>query len=91
VPDRPDLLPPEIARFTGLTVYDEWDPHLSFVDGGGHGGSPLHLVHEFVRSIVDGRKPAIDAVVAANWTAAGICVHSSALQGGACVEVPAFG
>jgi len=47
-------------------------------------------VHEFVRSIVEGRRPAIDAVTAANWTAAGVCAHESAMQGGAEVEVPAF-
>jgi predicted dehydrogenase len=50
-----------------------------------------HLVHEFVRSIVEGRKPWIDAATAANWTAPGICAHQSALQGGAIVEIPSFG
>ena len=50
----------------------------------------LSLVHEFVRSIVEERAPAIDAVTAANWTAAGICAHQSAMQGGAEVEVPRF-
>ena len=28
--------------------------------GGGHHGSHPHLVHEFVRSIIEGRKPRID-------------------------------
>jgi hypothetical protein len=43
------------------------------------GGWPDHwigfppLVHEFLRSIVEERKPWIDEVTAANWTAAGIC------------------
>ncbi|WP_330620836.1 hypothetical protein [Blautia pseudococcoides] len=32
--------------------------HLSFKQGGGHGGSHPHLVHEFIRSIIEERKPA---------------------------------
>jgi predicted dehydrogenase len=32
----------------------------------------------------------IDAVVAANWTAAGICAHESAMLGGQEVVVPNF-
>jgi predicted dehydrogenase len=50
-----------------------------------------HLVDEFVRSIVEGRPSGIDAVVAANWTAAGIAGHESALAGGAVVAIPDFG
>jgi hypothetical protein len=89
-PDRADLLPKEIARFTQRGVYDESNPHLSFLQGGGHGGSHPHLVHEFVRSIVEDRPSAIDAVTAANWTAAGLCAHASAMQDGALVVVPSF-
>jgi hypothetical protein len=47
-------------------------------------------VHEFVRSIVEARPSAVDAVMAANWTAAGICAHESAQRGGAAVEIPYF-
>jgi predicted dehydrogenase len=89
-PDRRDLLPAAIARFTRRGVYDASQPHLSFLQGGGHGGSHPHLVHEFVRSIVEQRPPAIDAVTAANWTAAGICAHQSALAGGEAVRIPRF-
>lgn len=90
VPDRQDLLPPEIARFTQEGVYDESANHRSFIHGGGHGGSHPHLVHEFVRSVVEGRPAAANAAVAASWTAPGICAHESALRGGECVEIPAF-
>ncbi len=90
VPDRPDLLPPEIAPFTQRGVYNAFDTHLSFVQGGGHGGSHPHLVHEFVRSIVEGRAPTVDAVTAADWTAAGVCAHASAMVGGEGVDVPRF-
>jgi hypothetical protein len=89
-PDRADLLPPEIGRFTKRGVYDETRPHLSFLQGGGHGGSHPHLAHEFVRSIVEQREPAIDAVTAANWTAAGICAHESATRDGDGVAIPDF-
>ena len=91
VPDRQDLLPQEIARFTRRGVYDETNPHLSFLQGGGHGGSHPHLVHEFVRSIIEERPPTVNAVVAANWTAAGICAHQSAMQDGSEIIVPDFG
>jgi len=89
-PDRADLLPPPIARYTRRFVYSDENRHLSFEQGGGHHGSHPHLVHEFVRSIVEGRRPAIGAAPAANWTAAGICAHESAMRGGAAVDVPSF-
>jgi len=89
-PDRADLLPPSIGRFTKRTVYDESDPYLSFLQGGGHHGSHPHLVHEFVMSIVEKRQPWIDAVTAANWTAPGICAYESAMSGGRQVRVPSF-
>ena len=90
-PDRADMLPPEVGRYTRKFMYGEDDQHLSFEQGGGHHGSHPHLAHEFVRSIIERRKPAIDAVTAANWTAAGICAHESAMNGGQEVAVPEFG
>ena len=90
VPDFAHRLPPEIARFTTRGVYDDDNQHQSFIQGGGHGGSHPHLVHEFVRSIVEERPAAIDAVTAANWTAVGICAHASAMRGGERVQIPDF-
>jgi len=47
VPDYAHLLPREIQRFTRAGVYDSKDKrHLSFTQGGGHGGSHPHLAHE---------------------------------------------
>ncbi|HWD42101.1 MAG TPA: Gfo/Idh/MocA family oxidoreductase [Fimbriimonas sp.] len=74
VPFRPDLLPPAIQEFAD----------------GGHGGSHPHLVHEFVRSCVEGRRSAIHSSVAADWCAPGICANESSLQEGKTVEIPAF-
>jgi hypothetical protein len=47
-------------------------------------------VHEFVRSITERRLPKLDAVRSADITAAGICAHTSAMQDGVEVTVPAF-
>lgn len=88
-PDRADLLPPDIAHYTRESVHADGS-HASFVQGGGHGGSHPHLVHEFVRSIVEDRPAAIDAVTAATWTAPGIVAHQSALSGGEPRSIPSF-
>lgn len=88
--DFADRLPSELRPFTRrsdvllpgtpapVTIY----PH--------HGGSHPHLVHEFVRSIVEHRPPSVDVTRAAQWTAPGICAHASALAGGEKVPVPTY-
>ena len=55
-------------------------------------GSPrgIPLAYEFIRSIVEHRRPSIDVTTAANWTAAGICAHASAMDGGTYVHVPTY-
>jgi len=90
VPDYGHLLPKEIAPFTVRGVYDEEHEHTSFIQGAGHGGSHPHLVHEFIRAIVEERESAVDAKTAANWTMAGICAHESAMNGGRKIDVPAL-
>ncbi|MEO3764102.1 Gfo/Idh/MocA family oxidoreductase [Streptomyces sp. B8F3] len=90
IPDFGHRLPPQIAPFTTRGVYDDENEHLSFVQGGGHGGSHPHLAHEFIRSIVEERASAIDEVTAANWTSVGICAHASAMDGGARVALPDY-
>jgi predicted dehydrogenase len=87
VPDRADLLPASIRRYTQRFA-DEG--HRSFIQGGGHGGSHPHLVNEFVSSIVEHRRPSVDHLRAANWTATGIAAHESAMSGGDRVIVPRF-
>ncbi len=88
VPDYAHLLPDGIKKYTTHGVYDDEHEHTSFIQGAGHGGSHPHLVHEFVRAIVEGRKSFVDADKAANWTMAGICAHESAMKGGKRIEVP---
>jgi predicted dehydrogenase len=90
IPDFGDRLPAPIRPYTTTSVYDGAESHLSFKQGNGHGGSHPHLAHEFVRAIVEGRPPAIDAVISANWTCAGILAHESAMRGGEWIDLPAF-
>ncbi len=87
VPDFAHLLPEPIRMFT--TSIQDAD-HLSFIQGGGHGGSHPHLVNEFVRALIDNRDPWPNAVTSANWTCVGICAHESALKGGEIVRLPEF-
>jgi predicted dehydrogenase len=87
VPDFAHLLPEPIRKFT-RSIHDA--DHLSFVQGGGHGGSHPHLVNEFVSALVEDRDPWPNAVTSANWTCVGICAHQSAIKGGEIVKLPAF-
>lgn len=89
VPDFAHLLPTEIQRFTlPQEIHDA--QHLSFVQGGGHGGSHPHLVNEFVNALLEDRDPRPNAVTSANWTCVGICAHQSAMRGGEIVRLPNF-
>lgn len=79
------------ARAAATAADDELPPSIRHhVVEAAHGGSHPRMVHEFVTSIAQDRPAAIDATTAAQWTAAGICAHESALRGGAVVEVPSF-
>ncbi len=90
-PDYAHLLPKEIQHFTGKGVYDLDDnSHLSFVQGGGHGGSHPHLANEFIKALIEDREPFPNASQSANWTSVGILAHESALQGGALIQLPDF-
>lgn len=91
VPDFAHRLPEGIRQFTTKGVYDMAEnTHLSFTQGGGHGGSHPHLAHEFVAALVENREPYPNAVQSANWTCVGICAHESALKGGQIVKLPEF-
>jgi predicted dehydrogenase len=87
IPDYAHLLPEEIRKFT-QSIQDA--EHLSFIQGGGHGGSHPHMVNEFLQALAANRDPRPNAVTAANWTCVGICAHQSALKGGEIVKLPGF-
>jgi predicted dehydrogenase len=89
VPDYAALLPEPIRSFTQPAAIQDAE-HLSFVQGGGHGGSHPHLVHAWL-SAIRGERPALpDAATSANWTMVGICAHESAMKGGERVAIPSF-
>ena len=60
------------------------------VEPGFHGGSHGNLGEEFVRSILEDRKPLVDIVSALNLTVGGIVAHQSALKDGELMKVPQF-
>lgn len=89
VPDFAHLLPEPIRRFTQPTEIHDAE-HLSFIQGGGHGGSHPHLVNEMVTALVKKRDPWPNATTSANWTCVGLCAHQSAQKGGKIVKLPGF-
>jgi predicted dehydrogenase len=85
-------LPEPLRRFTVKGGFDETNPQL-FPDkdaSGGHGGSHPHMVHEFIRSILENRRSLINEINGANIAAAGILAHESAMKGGEIIEAPLF-
>jgi phosphoheptose isomerase len=90
-PDYAKLLPESIQSFTTKGVYDaDEHQHLSFVQGGGHGGSHPHLVHEFISALQQKRQPYPNAAQSANITCVGILAHESAMNGGKIMKLPDF-
>jgi predicted dehydrogenase len=89
VPDYASRLPEPIRRFTQPAAIQDAE-HLSFLQGGGHGGSHPHLVHNFLLACLGERPPMPDAETSVNWTMVGICAHQSALKGGERVTIPRF-
>jgi predicted dehydrogenase len=57
----------------------------------GHEGSHHFLVDDFVRSVVDGTLPPVNAWVAARYTLPGVIAHQSALRGGERLHIPDHG
>jgi len=90
MPNFYERLPEELWRFTVGENYDPLNPQESLTkgSGGGHHGSHPHLVHEFVSSIVEGRRPAIDIDLASNVTSACVLAHESALRNGEFIDIP---
>jgi predicted dehydrogenase len=89
VPDYAHLLPEPIQAFTTKGVYDlDANEHLSFTQGGGHGGSHPHLIHEFLSALLEDREPWPNARQSANWTCVGILAHESAMEGGVRKDLP---
>lgn len=56
----------------------------------GHRGSHPFIIKEFVDSLVEGRRPAVDVYEALAYTVPGIVAHQSALKDGECLKIPSF-
>jgi predicted dehydrogenase len=89
VPDYARLLPGPIQKFTMPAAIQDAD-HLSFLQGGGHGGSHPHLTHNFLAAVRGDRPAFPDAPTSANWTLVGLCAHESAMTGGTRVNIPRY-
>lgn len=57
----------------------------------GHEGAHHFLADDFIRSLVTGESPPVNAWRAAMFTAPGIVAHASALAGGTQLPIPDFG
>ena len=92
MPNYYSKLPQQLWKYTVGSQYDATNPQQSLKKGAGagHHGSHAHMVHEFVRSIIECRKAWINEELAANITAAGICAHESALRDGEWITIPKF-
>lgn len=57
----------------------------------GHEGSHQFLADDFVRAVISGTQPPVNAWTAARFTLPGVIAHESAKQGGVQLPVPDFG
>ena len=89
VPDYAHLLPGADPQFTQPAAIQDAE-HLSFLQGGGHGGSHPHLVHNFLMACLGEKAAMPDAETSVNWTMVGICAHQSALKNGEKIVIPRF-
>ena len=85
-----DPLPQEVMDAFNRAYNKDARPGDDFVPQG-HGGSHPYLVHEFVTSVAEHRKPAIPIEKAATYMAMGAAAHKSAQLGGEPVKVEDFG
>lgn len=87
--DEPELLPLNKMRdplpAEVLSALKEGGDASAY---GGHQGSHVYLVHEFVDAIANNRAPVIDACRAAALLAPGVIAHKSAQRDGEWLDVP---
>lgn len=79
----------EIEAFRQPDHFEKLPPPMRVKTG--HGNSHTFLTHEFVRSIVEDRHPAVDIWEAIAYTLPGIVAHQSALRGGEPMKIRDYG
>lgn len=91
--DLSDLDPALREAFTSGTapVHDRSRLPRAYAEApNGHEGSHHFLADDFVRAVVTGEQPPVDARRSATFTAPGIVAHASALAGGERMSIPNF-
>lgn len=91
--DLEDLDPALVQSFVSGTAKVHHRDRLpaSYADApNGHEGSHHYLADDFVRAVVTGVQPPVDAHRAALFTAPGIVANASARAGGTRLEIPDF-
>jgi hypothetical protein len=90
-PDRIDLLPRELHRFTRPhQETSRTNPADTYEYTSATGGYHPHVVNGFVLYAAEGKKPCFDLYASADLTAACICAHESAVKGGVWTEIPKY-
>ncbi|MGQ9514678.1 MAG: Gfo/Idh/MocA family protein [Thermoproteota archaeon] len=69
---------------------EEWKHPPEEALKSGHWGSDYFVMRDFVKSILENRKPTIDVYDALNMSAPGLASQESIARGGALVDVPDF-
>ncbi|MCU1525650.1 MAG: putative dehydrogenase [Microbacteriaceae bacterium] len=90
-----------VVYLNGRSEYGVWEPLEKFADlylpmrykqqpaaEGGHWGSDVWPIRDFIESIVTGRTPEIDVYAALDMTLPGLLSEYSIAQGGAWIHVP---
>lgn len=82
---RPELEEFDVPNWFETDMLPEAMRHPS-----GHGGSHVFLANEFINSLVEERRPAIDVYEALAMTVPGIIAHESAMKDGELLKIPSF-
>jgi predicted dehydrogenase len=86
---RPTFIEIEGGRVLNLPDFTKALPPKMRYDSG-HGGSHPFLTHEFIMSLVEERRPAVDLYEALAYTVPGIVAHQSCFKDGEQLDIPSF-
>jgi hypothetical protein len=90
----PTLISKEGQKFAPAPLTDHAEilpPNLRNYVVGGHGGAEVFITNEFVRAVLDGRRPTTDVYQGIAYCAPGICADESASKDSEWIKVPDFG
>lgn len=70
--------------------WDEHDEHLELIKNAGHGGGDFLIIREFLKCIIEDKKPTFDVYFATRTASVGILGHRSLLEFGVPYDIPDF-